>query len=345
MSRGLPPRRCASSSAALRARRPVTLAVIAAVLAAALVPAAAAAGERVELTIGSVLATDSGREFDSRLVAMKPQFDSLFRYSSYRLMKQETRTVGWGEGASFEIPGGRYPRRRAAGAPRLQGGDEGHAPRRWPAARRYVGGAAESRCAIARRTEAAGGSADRLDRRERGMNGMIQYVYDQTRQLFDAIRQEATEQGLLPLLEPVAPFNRSRLLLPLVIAGSLLSLVFLSGLAFGAFATLLERAPRAVPGPERGVRRLARGSPLRPLARRRRRLQTRRLGKAGALVTAGTPAIPASRAPRCAAPAWCRSPSRRRSWARPTNRRRRRRPLRGSGRSPRCPRGSAGDRP
>ena len=71
------------------------------------------------------------------------------------------------------------------------------------------------------------------------VNGMIQYVYDQTRQLFDAIRTEATEQGLLPLLEPVAPFNQSRLLLPLVIAGSLLSLVFLSGLAFGAFATLL----------------------------------------------------------------------------------------------------------
>ena len=71
------------------------------------------------------------------------------------------------------------------------------------------------------------------------MNGMIQYVYDQSRQLFDAIRAEATEQGFFPLLEPIAPFNRSRLLLPLVIAGSLLSLVFLSGLAFGAFATLL----------------------------------------------------------------------------------------------------------
>ena len=71
------------------------------------------------------------------------------------------------------------------------------------------------------------------------MNGIVQYVYDQTRQFLDAVRAEATEQGLLPLLEPVAPFNQSRLLLPLVIAGSLLSLVFLSGLAFGAFATLL----------------------------------------------------------------------------------------------------------
>jgi hypothetical protein len=69
---------------------------------------AAGATQRVDLTIGSVLATDAGQEFDSRLIAMKPQFESLFRYSSYRLMKQETRTIGWGEGASFDIPGGRY---------------------------------------------------------------------------------------------------------------------------------------------------------------------------------------------------------------------------------------------
>jgi hypothetical protein len=68
---------------------------------------------------------------------------------------------------------------------------------------------------------------------------MIQYVYDQAWQLIDSIRAEASEQGLLPLLEPVAPFNRSRLLLPVVVLGSLVSLLFLSGVAFGAFATLL----------------------------------------------------------------------------------------------------------
>src|SRR5439155_26754917 len=63
----------------------------------------------ITVSIGSVLATDGGQpEFDSRLVAMKPQFDSLFRYSSYRLMKQERRLLDWGQGASFDIPGGRY---------------------------------------------------------------------------------------------------------------------------------------------------------------------------------------------------------------------------------------------
>jgi hypothetical protein len=67
---------------------------------------------------------------------------------------------------------------------------------------------------------------------------MIDYVYGQAKQLLDNIRAETREYGLLPLLEPVAPFNQSRLLLPLVVAGALMSLVFLSGIAIGAFAAL-----------------------------------------------------------------------------------------------------------
>ncbi|MCC6847717.1 MAG: hypothetical protein IT294_04385 [Deltaproteobacteria bacterium] len=67
---------------------------------------------------------------------------------------------------------------------------------------------------------------------------MFDYVWDQARLLFDNIRQETSDRGLLPLLEPIAPFNRSPLLLPLVVAGSLISLIFLSGIAIGAFAAL-----------------------------------------------------------------------------------------------------------
>jgi hypothetical protein len=67
---------------------------------------------------------------------------------------------------------------------------------------------------------------------------MLEYIYDQARQLLENIRQETNERGLIPLLEPVAPFNQSPLLLPLVIAGSLISLIFLSGIAIGAFAAL-----------------------------------------------------------------------------------------------------------
>jgi len=93
-----------------RRRRPTPLGPLAAVLVTAMLAAAApAAAGGVALSVGSVLATDGGQpEFDARLVAVKPQFDSLFRYSSYRLVKQERRAVDWGQGASFDIPGGRY---------------------------------------------------------------------------------------------------------------------------------------------------------------------------------------------------------------------------------------------
>jgi len=67
---------------------------------------------------------------------------------------------------------------------------------------------------------------------------MLEYIYDQTRQLLENIRQETSERGLMPLLEPVAPFNQSPLLLPLVVAGSLIALILLSGIAIGAFAAL-----------------------------------------------------------------------------------------------------------
>ncbi len=83
---------------------------LAAVLLGALLTAASTAGAGgVAVTVDSVLATDNGQqEFDPRLVAMKPQFESLFRYSAYRLMKHERRVLDWGQGASFDIPGGRY---------------------------------------------------------------------------------------------------------------------------------------------------------------------------------------------------------------------------------------------
>ena len=86
------------------------LAAVALVLAVATVAGAGPArADGVTVTVGSVLATDGGTpEFDTRLIAMKPQFDSLFRYSSYRLVKEDTRALDWGQGASFEIPGGRY---------------------------------------------------------------------------------------------------------------------------------------------------------------------------------------------------------------------------------------------
>lgn len=66
------------------------------------------AGEIVEIRIETVLATNSSQEVDQRLGQIKQQLDNLFRYSSYRLVKEESRRTRWGDRASFSIPGGRY---------------------------------------------------------------------------------------------------------------------------------------------------------------------------------------------------------------------------------------------
>ena len=135
---------------------------------------------------------------------MKPQFDSLFRYSSYRLMKHERRALDWGQGASFDIPGGRYlviapqelrDSKVSMKVMLLEGGrpliDTSVALR-------------EPRCATSRRSEAAGRRPDHLDRRGYGVT-MLEYVYDQAKQLIDTIREETRTNGIMPLLEPVAP--------------------------------------------------------------------------------------------------------------------------------------------
>ncbi len=62
----------------------------------------------VEVRIGAVLASNSGQEFDARLASMHRQFNALFPYSSYRLMKEERQRVPWGGRVGFDIPGGRY---------------------------------------------------------------------------------------------------------------------------------------------------------------------------------------------------------------------------------------------
>jgi hypothetical protein len=87
-------------------RRAMPLAAVVLLLA----PPVGLAADRVVVQIGTVLATNTGHNFDSHLAAMRQQFENLFRYTSYQLVKQESRDVGWGDPASFEIPGGRYLR-------------------------------------------------------------------------------------------------------------------------------------------------------------------------------------------------------------------------------------------
>jgi hypothetical protein len=66
------------------------------------------AANAVEVRIGAVLASNSGKEFDARLASLQRQFDTLFSYTSYRLVKEERQRVPWGGKVAFDIPGGRY---------------------------------------------------------------------------------------------------------------------------------------------------------------------------------------------------------------------------------------------
>lgn len=62
----------------------------------------------VEVRIGAVFASNTEQSFDQRLATLRQQFDTLFPYTSYRLIKEERRMVAWGRQAGFDLPGGRY---------------------------------------------------------------------------------------------------------------------------------------------------------------------------------------------------------------------------------------------
>jgi hypothetical protein len=66
------------------------------------------AGETVSLRVGCVLASNTGQEFDQRLVELRPRFNRLFRYTSYALVKEKREKVTLGGKLVFEVPGGRY---------------------------------------------------------------------------------------------------------------------------------------------------------------------------------------------------------------------------------------------
>jgi hypothetical protein len=92
--------------------RPVSSAVLPAILFCC---SPAALGEQtvqrapaVEVRIGAIMASQTGNMFDHRLASLRRSFDSLFQYSSYRLLREERRRVKWRRSAEFHLPGGRY---------------------------------------------------------------------------------------------------------------------------------------------------------------------------------------------------------------------------------------------
>ena len=60
----------------------------------------------VQLNIGTILASNESDDFDAKLSKMNNQLE-VIKYSSYRLIKEESQKAPWNGNAAFEIPGGR----------------------------------------------------------------------------------------------------------------------------------------------------------------------------------------------------------------------------------------------
>jgi len=71
------------------------------------------------------------------------------------------------------------------------------------------------------------------------MRDWIEDFSDQLWRVLGAFGSEGNRTGLLAMLQPVAPFNRSALLSPAVTIGALVTFLLLSGVAVAALGALL----------------------------------------------------------------------------------------------------------
>jgi hypothetical protein len=71
------------------------------------------------------------------------------------------------------------------------------------------------------------------------MGTWLEEARRQLEAVLDTFWNEVSEQGVLPLLRPVAPFNRPGFLAPAVTVSGLLTFILLSGVAVTALGALL----------------------------------------------------------------------------------------------------------
>ncbi|TMA12435.1 MAG: hypothetical protein E6J89_04675 [Deltaproteobacteria bacterium] len=62
--------------------------------------------QTVQVSIGTILASNESDNFDPRLSKMKSQLE-VIKYRSYRLLREQVQKAPWQSSAAFEIPGGR----------------------------------------------------------------------------------------------------------------------------------------------------------------------------------------------------------------------------------------------
>jgi hypothetical protein len=90
--------------------------VLLAVLLAAVGAEAASAGS-VSVDIGMVVASNQGTSIDPALSALRAKLQSMFNYSSYKMLDRAKRTLAVGETGDFVLPGGRSMRVTPVPAP------------------------------------------------------------------------------------------------------------------------------------------------------------------------------------------------------------------------------------
>ena len=71
------------------------------------------------------------------------------------------------------------------------------------------------------------------------MDAWIDQLTAQLREAADAFWGEVRQNGLMPLLEPIAPYNRPSFLAPAVAIGGVLGMLLLSGVALTAAGGLV----------------------------------------------------------------------------------------------------------
>jgi hypothetical protein len=71
------------------------------------------------------------------------------------------------------------------------------------------------------------------------MSGLLETIVGQVRSIVKDVGLQLGDDGILPLLRPVAPFNEPAVLAPVVAISAVLGLIIFSGVAISAFATLM----------------------------------------------------------------------------------------------------------
>jgi hypothetical protein len=89
-----------------RVRRRSTIAVLLLLITVAAVAAQKSKGQ-VDVKIDSVLAADTNQGCDNRLGWLKHRLKRLFNYSTYQLVRHDETHTGFGQTATFALPGGR----------------------------------------------------------------------------------------------------------------------------------------------------------------------------------------------------------------------------------------------